>query len=241
MIFVMGFILNLASVFIIMKIHKDKTLAPKLDTTGKPEKKPWLLLLKFSLPGAFTGIGAGILVPYFPLYFDLRFGLDIGEIGIFFAILAFVMALMTIYLPRLAEKKGTIVTTTTFHIIAIIGMISIPYTPWLAGVVFLFVARAALMNVPGPIMTSFMMEKMPVSARATANSATQFSWMSTHAVGVFIGGYLWDTGDLVFPFYVSTLLYIISAILYFSFFVRMDDSEKGAELKWPWPRHTSRK
>ena len=241
MIFIMGFILNLASVLIIIKIHKDKTLAPKLDSTGKPEKKPWLLLLKFSLPGAFTGIGAGILVPYFPLYFDLRFGLDIGEIGIFFAILAFVMALMTIYLPRLAEKKGTIVTTTTFHIIAIFGMISIPFTPWLAGVVFLFVARAALMNVPGPIMTSFMMEKTPVSARATANSTVQFSWMITHAIGVFIGGFLWDTGDLVFPFYISTSLYIISAILYFSFFVRMDDGEKRVTMTWPVFRHLFRR
>ena len=241
MIFILGFILNVASIFIIMKIHKDKTIAAKLDSTGKPEKKPWFLLFKFSLPATFTGIGAGMLVPYFPLYFDLRFGLDIGEIGIFFAMLAFVMAIMTIYLPRLAERGGTVLTTTTFHVISILAMISIPFTPWLAGVVFLFVFRAALMNVPTPIMTSFMMGKMPVTARATANSSVQFSWILTHAVGVFIGGFLWEMGDLKLPFYISTSLYIVSAILYFSFFVKMDDGEKQLSMTWPWFRHLFRR
>jgi len=241
MIFIMGFILNIASILIIIRIRPDRTIKPKLDEYGKPEKKPWVLLAKFSLPGAFTGIGAGILVPYFPLYFDLRFGLDIATIGIVFALLAFVMAFMTIYLPKLAERGGTVLTTTSFHMIAIITMISIPFTPWLAGVVLLFVIRAALMNVPGPIMTSFMMGKMPAHARATANSSTQFAWMVTHAFGVFIGGFLWEMGDLKLPFYISTSLYIISAILYFGFFVGMDDGKKGPGLIWPWFRSRFRK
>ncbi len=241
MIFFMAFFLKIASVLIIIKIRPDRTIKPKLDAEGKPEKKPWLLLLKFSLPAVFTGIGAGMLVPYFPLYFDLRFGLDIAEIGIFFAILAFVMAIMTIYLPRLAERGGTVLTTTSFHVIAILAMISIPFTPWLAGVVFLFVFRAALMNVPGPIMTSFMMGKIPGTARATANSSVQFSWILTHAVGVFIGGFLWEMDDLKLPFYIATSLYIISTILYFSFFVRTDDGEKETSMTWPWFRHLFRR
>ena len=241
MIFVMAFLLKIASIIIIWRIKRDKAIKTKLDSNGVPEKKPWKLLLKFSLPSAFTGIGAGMLVPYFPLYFDLRFGLDIDEIGIYFALLSFVMALMTIYLPRLAERGGTIMTTTSFHFMAIIAMISIPFAPWLALVVFLFVFRAALMNVPGPIMTSFMMSKIKAHARATANSSTQFAWMVTHAIGVFIGGFLWDTGDLVFPFYISTSLYIVSALLYFGFFVGMDDGEKGPGIAWPWFRHIFRR
>lgn len=241
MIFVLAFILKISSIFIILKIKKDKTFKPKLDSSGNPEKRPWGLLIKFSLPATFTGIGAGMLVPYFPHYFEERFGMDINEIGIAFAILAFVMAFMIIYLPRLAERGGTVVTTTSFHVIAIITMISIPFTPWLAGVVLLFVARAALMNVPGPIMTSFMMEKMPASTRATANSSVQFAWLSTHAIGLLIGGYLWNTGDLVLPFYISTTLYIVSAILYFSFFVKMDDGEKRLTMTWPVFRHLFRR
>jgi len=241
MIFVLAFALKLISVLVILKIKSDKTMSKKSECAETEDKKPWKLLFKFSLPAAFTGLGAGMLVPYFPKYFELRFELGIETIGIFFAILSFVMMLMTIYLPRLAEKRGTILTTTIFHVTAITAMISIPFTPMLGMVVFLFVVRAALMNVPGPVMTSFMMCKMPVSARATANSSVQFAWMTTHAVGVFIGGFLWDTGDLVFPFYISTSLYIASAILYFGFFHNSDDGEGKTGQFWPALRHLVRR
>jgi hypothetical protein len=42
-------------------------------------------ILKFSLPSALIGFGAGITIPYMSLYFNLRFGQTLAAIsGIFF-------------------------------------------------------------------------------------------------------------------------------------------------------------
>jgi MFS family permease len=240
MIFLVAFLLKLGAISLMLRIRTD---TPEKSERGpvKTERKHWFMLLKFSLPQALTGIGAGVLIPYFPIYFKLRFDLDLASIGILFALQAFVMALITIYLPRMAEKRGTVAITTGFHVISIFLMIMMPFAPWLAVVVILFLIRASLMNVPGPIMTSFMMTQLPHSLRATAQSYTGFAWMLTHAAGVLIGGFLWDTGDLVFPFYIATILYILSTAAYFLFFYRLDDAEHKPMFFWPLLKQLIRK
>ncbi len=227
MIYMLALMLNIGGLLLVLKLRTDRPRRAKRDAETS-QKKPWPLIFKFSLPMAFTGLGAGMLVPYFPIYFKYRFELELESIGIIFALLSFVMAMMTVYLPRLAEKRGTVLTTTLFHFSAIFAMISMPFTPWLSVVVLLFVFRAAMMNVPGPIMTSFMMSSMSSSVRATAQSSTAFAWMVTHAAGMFIGGFLWVEGsDLALPFYLSTGLYALSTVLYVIFFIGKDDKKHG--------------
>ncbi|MDO9538347.1 MAG: MFS transporter [Thermoplasmata archaeon] len=241
MIFIVVFIIKLAAIGLILRIKTDKPRTEKQTIKQKAERKHVILLLKFTIPSALTGIGAGVLIPYFPIYFKLRFELDLGTIGILFAMLSFVMAIITIYLPRMAEKRGSVAITTVFHIISMVAMICIPFTSWLVFVVILFLIRAALMNVPGPIMTSFMMSQLPHSLRATAQSATGFAWMFTHAIGVFIGGFIWDMGDLKLPFYIATVLYIFSTLTYFIFFYKMDDADHKPIFVWPMVKQLFRR
>ena len=241
MIFILVFLIKFAAIGLVLRIRTDFPKRRKDAVPGKVDKKYWVLLMKFAVPSALTGIGAGVLVPYFPIYFKLRFELDLGSIGILFAMLSFLMAFMTLYLPRMADKKGTIAITTAFHVTSIIAMIAMPFTPWLFFVVLLFLARAALMNVPNPIMTSFMMSHLPHSLRATAQSVNGFAWMFTHAFGVLIGGFIWDTGNLTLAFYIATVLYILSAATYFGFFYRIDDAEHRPAFFWPIIRQFIRK
>lgn len=240
MIFMVAFLLKFVAIALMLRVKTDIPRKAVKETIEKV-KTHWVLMTKFAVPQALTGIGAGILIPYFPIYFKLRFELDLGTIGVLFALQAFVMAVITIYLPRMAEKRGSVMLTASFHGISIIAMILIPFTPWLSIVVLLFLIRASLMNVPGPIMTSFMMSQLPHSLRATAQSYTGFAWMLTHAVGVFIGGFIWDTGDLILPFLISTVLYIFSTAAYFIFFYKLDDAEHKPIFFWPLLKHLIRK
>jgi len=240
MIFLLAFLLKFAAIGLMVQVRTDKP-RPVQKESRAAEKDHWILLTKFAIPQALTGIGAGVLIPYLPLYFKLRFEMDIGPIGVLFALQAFSMALITIYLPKMAERRGTVAITVAFHAVSVVLMITMPFTPWLALVVLLFLIRAALMNVPGPIMTSFMMSKLPHSLRATAQSYTGFAWMLTHALGVFIGGFLWDTGDLIMPFYIATTLYVISISTYFLFFYKMDDAEHKPMFFWPYLKQLIRK
>ena len=240
MIFMTVFLLRFISIALMIGVRTDRPRVTRAGGNGA-ERKHWVLMTKFAVPQALTGIGAGVLILYFPIYFKLRFDLDLSTIGILFAMQAFVMAGITLYLPRMAEKRGSIMITAAFHGLSIIAMIMIPFTPWLSIVVLLFVVRASLMNVPGPIMTSFMMSQLPHSLRATAQSYTGFAWMITHAAGVFIGGFIWDAGDLLLPFLISTTLYIISTAAYIIFFMKQDDADHRPSFFWPLLRHLIRK
>jgi MFS family permease len=241
MIFIMVFLIKFISIALLLRVKTDSPKRVKQVHSKKAAREHWILLLKFALPSAFTGIGAGVLIPYFPIYFKLRFEMEIGSIGILFAMLSFIMAMMTFYLPKMAERRGTVAITTAFHTTSILAMFIMPFTPWLLMVIILFFIRAALMNVPGPIMTSFMMSQLPHSFRATAQSVTGFAWMFTHAIGVFIGGFLWDMGNLLLPFMIATVLYVASTAFYFLFFYPIDDAEHKPSFFWPILRQITRK
>ncbi len=232
MIFILAFLLKVISLLLLSRIKKPEADEKDMDDSCPiSDKKPWGLIFKFALPNVFTGLGAGMIVPYFQIFFKEEFTLELGSIGIIFALLSFVMAAITFILPRIAEKGGSVMTIGVFHGVSIFAMIAIPFTPWLAVVIFLFIFRAAMMNVPHPIMTAFMQSKMPDNCRSTAQSALAFAWMVTHAVGIYIGGFIWDavyvyeTLPMRYPFYIATLLYTISTILFLAFFLKMDDKE----------------
>ncbi len=231
MVFLFAFFLKMASLVLLFRIPKPRMKIPKAgeNECGTPTRKPWGLIFKFALPNVFTGLGAGMIVPYFQIFFKEEFHLNLGSIGVIFALLSFVMAGITIFLPGLAEKRGSVWTIFVFHAASIAAMIAIPFTPWLAVVVFLFIFRAAMMNVPHPIMTAFMQSMMPDNCRSTAQSTLAFSWMVTHAVGIYIGGFVWDevylygTMPMRYPFYVATFLYIIATLIFLVLFYNMDD------------------
>jgi hypothetical protein len=86
-----------------------------------------------------------------------------------------------------------------------------------------------------------MMSQLPHSFRATAQSVTGFAWMFTHAIGVFIGGFLWDMGNLLLPFMIATVLYVASTVFYFLFFYPIDDAEHKPSFFWPILRQITRK
>lgn len=240
MIFVIAFLLKVCAIVLLLKIRTDVP-RPARKETRSDSRKHWAMMTKFAIPQALTGIGAGLLIPYFPIYFKLRFDMSLESIGVLFALQAFAMAIITIYLPRMAEKRGSVLITVAFQASSILLMFLMPFTAWLAVVVILFLVRSALMNVPGPIMTSFMMSQLPHSHRATAQSYTAFAWMITHAAGVFIGGFLWDTGDLEMPFYIATALYVVSVMSYIVFFYKLDDAEHKPAFFWPLLKHLVRK
>ncbi len=234
MVFVIAILLQFLAAFLFTRIKKDHVTPREKDRQGNVLKRPWGLILKFSLPQAMVGIGAGLFVPYFQLFFLYKFDLDLSEIGIIFAILSFTMVAITYILPRIAEKGGTVLTVVSFHVSSIFALLLIPIVPWLGIVIYLFVFRAAMMNVPHPIFTAFMHSKVPHSFRATAQSSMAFAWMVTHAVGVFIGGFLWIEGsNYAFPFYLGSIFYIISIFMYIAFFFKMDDKKHKRFFRRP--------
>ncbi|MEW5937380.1 MAG: MFS transporter [Candidatus Thermoplasmatota archaeon] len=184
------------------------------------------LIMKFSLPMAVIGFGAGFVIPYFQVFFELRFHAPVELIGAAFMIEHLVMALALLWIPRAAERFGSMRAIIGTQGTAVLLLVLIPVIPppyfWL--VVALFVARMVLMNVSAPILSSFMMGCIPEENRATATSATMFAWIASNSIGIFLAGPIWAGASHYLPFTICIVLYVLGLSLYTLFFWGVDDA-----------------
>lgn len=185
-------------------------------------------ILKFALPAMMIGMGAGILIPFFQLQFKLRFDMVPTQIGIVFAFTQITMAAAILILPRVADRIGSVRLIVGAEGLATISLVMMPIVvifPSLAFELFLalYVVRTILMNMSGPVSNAFTMSRVSPGNRALTTSVITVSWIGTHAVGSFIGGYIIGI-SLDLPFYICAAFYGLATLTYYLFFRKMDDA-----------------
>ena len=175
-------------------------------------------ILKFSLPSALIGLGAGITIPFMSLYFKLRFGETLSTISYVFFFQQLAMGLGSFGLPELVRKYGPVKVITSFQGIATFLFAIFPSieTFTLAGAVY--VLRAILMNIIWPINNSFMMGFFKTEEKATANGVQQAFSTFMRGIGNSIGGTLFAV-SLAYPFYATAILYATATALFYAFFI----------------------
>lgn len=196
----------------------------KSDTSRKKLTLPQnvkMLMLKFALTNSFIGFGAGITIPWFQVYFRLKYGTTLTDIGIIFAVTNIIMAIGMFFMPMIAERKGTVNTIIISQAMAVISLVLIPVSPLFIFVAMLYIIRAVLMNIANPLQGSFNMTLIPSVARATVTSANTFTWTITWALGNFIGGYIIDW-NIDANFFVTGIFYVVYIILFYTFFHKYD-------------------
>ncbi len=125
-------------------------------------------ILKFSLPSALIGLGAGITIPYMSLYFNLRFGQTLAAISGVFFFQQLVMGIGSFALPRLVDRIGPVNVITLFQLTAALLFASFPMVGVFLLAAILYIARSILMNIVWPINDSFMMGFFTTEEKATA-------------------------------------------------------------------------
>jgi len=214
-----GAIALTGAVFLTRKI--DGSCAPPQQIKGQART-----LLPFVLPQFVLGLGAGLVIPFFPVYFKLRFATDTATISALFTVTQLVWAVTYIAMPAVAEKRGSVRTLVVMQALAVAALFSIPLTMDFGSTAVLFAARMILMNASRPLADSYMMTLVGKDLRSTAVAANQLAWMLPHMLSVAAGGALMAVNREV-PFVICGLLYIASTSLYAWFFIRRDDVEKG--------------
>ncbi|MGB9815666.1 MAG: MFS transporter [Thermoplasmata archaeon] len=186
------------------------------DLFNLPEKSRGVII-KLSVLG-MIGLGAGMIVRLFSLWFYLKFHVNVDVLGPIFSISQIVTAFATITTPSLARKIGEIRTIVFTEALSVLILISMPFLPfyYLAGV-FLII-RNFLMNMSGPIMTSFTMSIIPVEERARGSAIIQFFDALPRSFGPYIGGFFMSLGYIDLPFFFTGTLYSLSIGLFYLFF-----------------------
>ncbi|MEM2269078.1 MAG: hypothetical protein QXM30_05730 [Thermoplasmata archaeon] len=125
------------------------------------------------------GFGAGFVIPYFQLQFKFRFGVSIESISYIFALTDFIMAILMLYIPFYAEKKGTLITIVVLWLLATLTLFLMPFISYLPMGFYMFsslyIIRTILMNVAGPIQSSFEFSLIPKDFRMITSSLLSLS------------------------------------------------------------------
>ncbi len=186
----------------------------------------WSIIIKLFLPTFLVGLGAGLSIPFINLYFRDRFHLHSGVIGTYFAINQGLMITGLLLSPPLAQRFGKISVVIGSQLLSIPFLIAMGLTYYLPLAVVSFLFRATLMNMAQPLVTNFAMEAVREKEQALTNALLVMAWSTGRGISANIGGILIERYSYGLPFFVTSLLYLISTILYIQFFWRMERISK---------------
>lgn len=191
----------------------------------KPSSEPKALLLgkrafvlKFTFCSIIIGFGAGIIVPFFNVYFHQVLHASAAEIGLMFSAGELSMGIASLVLPFMVRKFGKVGSTVLTQAVSIPFLLLIMVSSRLFTAFIGFFMRMTLMNMSHPAQQNFYMGKIPEHERGKANSISHFGSTIFRAAGSDIGGYLIATGTFSHAFQMTAVLYVIGTVLFYTFF-----------------------
>jgi hypothetical protein len=205
--------------------NKDEAL-PSMFTDGDGDaatsRRSLMFVAKYYTPMTIIGFGAGWVVPFFQLYYLLKFDVDVAQIAWLFAATQVSMGMSFFLIPALAERRGSVGAVTGTWSAATVTLAAIPLAPSFLAAAPLHLVRMALMNASSPISDSLMMGAVRPRDRGKAAGMTRFMWTAMNAVGQTFTGTLMAM-NLDLPFVITVSCYIVATVLFWKWFRKLGE------------------
>jgi MFS family permease len=189
--------------------------------------KSWKFIGQYTASISIVGLGAGMIVMFFNLYFNGVFMVDTELMGIIFGINTVVLATGNFIAPALSDRFGKVKTVIITDSLSIPFLLMLSWAPYLYIGVIAYVMRSVLMNMAGPVQVSFFMEGLTKEERATAMGVVGTGDSLVRGVASNIGGIMLAAGLYREPYMLVSGLYIVGIALFYIFF---KSKEKELEL-----------
>jgi MFS family permease len=180
--------------------------------------KNWNFIGRYTSTVATVGLGAGMIVMFFNLFFTHEFPVDSGLLGLIFGINTLILSSGNFLAPALADRIGKVRTVVLTEALSIPFLLTLSWASTLQLAVLGYVARNVLMNMAGPVSNAFFMEGLTKQERATAMGVVRSADSLVRAIAANIGGWLLALGLYRLPYLLVSGLYVLSIILFFVFF-----------------------
>jgi MFS family permease len=184
------------------------------------------------LPGFLIALGAGQIIPFLNLFIEEKFGLDLAQLNVVFAITSLGTMLAILLQPALARRMGKVNSVVVVQAASIPFLVALGFSPVLWTVVIAMAVRNSLMNAGNPISNAFAMEHVHPSERATLAAAMSELWSIGWVVAGFwyaiLQGLLGFTGGYTVGFITIITLYSIGTFLYWHWFHGVEARERAA-------------
>ena len=175
-------------------------------------------IVLLSLTQVLIGLGAGLFIPYFNIYFVEHLNATSALFGLIDGAATAVTALFTLGAPWLATRLGKVNTIALTELASIPLLLTIGLTDKLPLAAVLYLFRYGLMDMSVGIFQVFSMEAVPEDRRGLANSSYQASFQVPWALAAPLGGLV--IVHLGYPpiFIAAAVCYLLSiAVLWGNF------------------------
>jgi MFS family permease len=179
---------------------------------------------RMALVYSLCGIGWGVSLPYFNVYFDVALKASSSQIGLIFSISQLAMVMGYFLVPMLTEWIGKVRLASSVQILSIPFLLVFAFTSSITVAAFGYVMRNVLMNMANPIFNSFKLEIVSSEERSMMNSMTWMACYTFVGLGTYAGGIIMAGGHNIMPFLITGIFYGLMAITYYLYFWKI---EKG--------------
>jgi MFS family permease len=178
----------------------------------------WSFIGKYAATVTTVGMGAGVIVMFFNLFFKYQFSASSEMIGIIFGINTIVLSSGNFLAPALADRIGKVKTVVFTEALSIPFLLMIGLAESLPFAVTGYVARSVLMNMAGPVSNALFMEGLTKQERATAVGVVRTGDSLVRGIASNIGGWFLAMGMYQTPYFVVAGLYVLAIVLFYLFF-----------------------
>ncbi len=174
-------------------------------------------ILLLTLLSSYTiGLGAGITIPYLPLFFFDIYEINLAELSLLFAGMTVFTGFWGKFNAHYADRFGNIELIVFNQLISVTLLVILASEPIIFLALMVLFVRNAAMNGTMPLVTKIQMDQTPRKYRSQLNAANGISWAVFFSFGQVIGGIMVENPSFGFtiPILTTAALYFISTIFY---------------------------
>jgi predicted MFS family arabinose efflux permease len=184
-----------------------------------------------TLVQVLTGLGAGLFIPYFNLFFVRHLNASSALFGVIDGVANGLLALTTLLAPWLARRLGLVNSIVLTRLSSIPLLLAIGFTGSLPLAAALYPLREGLMDMSAGVLLVFSMEEVPGRHRGLANSIYQAAFQVCWAITSSIGGLIIVSAGYGPLFAGAALCYLASILLLWWRFKHPSKAVKEAAKK----------
>ncbi len=178
--------------------------------------------IRFLIPQALLGMGAGMLLNFIQLYLSQRFHLETGPIGLILAGSAPLTAIVVLRAPAISRRLGITRTIAVSQLLTAPLVLAIAFAGTLPLAVSLLYVRQLVINTQTPLSQVFAMEYVEPRERARLASAENVVFsIGFGGVGPLLSGFLQVRGGFELAFSVAAVFYLLAGVTFLSLFSRV--------------------
>lgn len=179
-----------------------------------PSRERLKHIFKVIAPHIIVGVGAGVVIPFIPLYLHQTFGASSAEIGSTMSLVQSAVVVGYLLSPMISRRLGVLKSIIIVQFASLPFMAIMGFSSSLVIVTVAFLLRNVLMNMSGPFVEQFNMENVRDDEREFAASLDIFFWNLSWSITPAIAGMVIERFGYKPLFLVTIGFYALSSVVY---------------------------